>query len=128
MLNRQGSVCLEVLTLVCADLQRHPLEPARGEEDDWRHQLAAQSSPDHNLEPCLHGDLCISTLLLCIMVVGIEVDLNLYLCVAPAIVDHELPCHHTYRHDGIWHGQWKYWSISQYRQIVFGFKLNEWND
>lgn len=63
------SVCSEVLTLVCANLQRHPLEPARREEDDWRHQLAAQSSPDHNLEPCLYGDSCISNLLLCIILV-----------------------------------------------------------
>lgn len=40
----------------CVNPQWHPLEPAGGEEDDRRHQLAAQSGTDHNLEPRLHGD------------------------------------------------------------------------
>lgn len=40
----------------CLNLQWHPLESARGEEDDWWHQLAAQSGTNHDLEPCLNGD------------------------------------------------------------------------
>lgn len=39
------------------------------------------------------------------------------LCVSPATVNHELPCHHTYRHDGIWHGQWKFGSLGQHRYL-----------
>lgn len=42
----------------CLNLQWHPLEPARGEEDDRWHQLAAQSGADHDLEPRLNGDAC----------------------------------------------------------------------
>lgn len=68
------------LTPVCVDLQRHPLEPAGGEEDDRRHQLAAQSSPDHDLEPCLHGDSCLSTLFLCIKLVAFS---GFVLCILP---------------------------------------------
>lgn len=40
----------------CVNPQWHPLEPARGEEDDRRHQLAAQGGANYDLEPCLHGD------------------------------------------------------------------------
>lgn len=42
--------------IACLNLQWHPLEPAGREEDDRRHQLAAQSGADHDLEPRLHGD------------------------------------------------------------------------
>lgn len=40
----------------CPNPQWHPLEPAGREEDDRRHQLAAQSGAHHDLEPRLNGD------------------------------------------------------------------------